>query len=71
MRDLIVNKIMKLEKEKIDYYEILETSKTFSESYIIERIRSTRDKIDVLNEILEEVDEYVRGTNKTILWARL
>lgn len=71
MRDLILNKIQELEEEKKTYYEILENSKMFSESYIIGRIRSARDKIDVLNEILEEVDEDVRGTNKTILWVRL
>lgn len=71
MRDLILNKIKELEEEKKTYYEILENSKMFSESYIIERIRSARDKIDVLNEILEEVDEDVRGTNKAILWVRL
>ena len=67
MRDLILNKIKELEEEKKTYYEILENSKLFSESYIIGRIRSARDKIDVLNEILEEVDENVRITDKTIL----
>ena len=67
IRDLILNKIKELEEEKKTYYEILENSKLFSESYIIGRIRSARDKIDVLNEILEEVGEDVRGTNKTIL----
>ena len=56
MRDLILNKIKELEEEKKTYYEILENSKLFSESYIIGRIRSARDKIDVLNELLEEVD---------------
>ena len=71
MRDLILNKIKELEEEKKTYYEILENSKLFSESYIIGRIRSARDKIDVLNEILEEVDENVRITDKTILWTRL
>ena len=59
MRDLIINKIKELEEEKKTYYEILENSKLFSESYIIGRIRSSRDKIDVLNELLEEVDENV------------
>ena len=67
MRDLIINKIKELEEEKKTYYEILENSKLFSESYIIGRIRSSRDKIDVLNELLEEVDENVRITDKTIL----
>ena len=67
MRDLIINKIKELEEEKKTYYEILENSKLFSESYIIGRIRSARDKIDVLNELLEEVDENVRITDKTIL----
>ena len=67
MRDLILNKIKELEEEKKTYYEILENSKLFSESYIIGRIRSARDKIDVLNELLEEVDENVRITDKTIL----
>lgn len=67
MRDLILNKIKELEEEKKTYYEILENSKLFSESYIIGRIRSARDKIDVLNELLEEVNENVRTTNKTIL----
>ena len=71
MRDLILNKIKELEEEKKTYYEILENSKLFSESYIIGRIRSSRDKIDVLNELLEEVDENVRITDKTILWTRL
>lgn len=71
MRDLILNKIKELEEEKKTYYEILENSKMFSESYIIGRIRSARDKIDVLNELLEEVDENVRITDKTILWIRL
>lgn len=71
MRDLIINKIKELEEEKKTYYEILENSKLFSESYIIGRIRSARDKIDVLNELLEEVDENVRITDKTILWTRL
>ena len=71
MRDLIINKIKELEEEKKTYYEILENSKLFSESYIIGRIRSSRDKIDVLNELLEEVDENVRITDKTILWTRL
>ena len=71
MRDLILNKIKELEEEKKTYYEILENSKLFSESYIIGRIRSARDKIDVLNEILEEVDENVWITDKTILWTRL
>ena len=59
MRDLILNKIKELEEEKKTYYEILENSKMFSESYIIGRIRSARDKIDVLNELFEEVDENV------------
>ena len=63
MRDLILNKIKELEEEKKTYYEILENSKLFSESYIIGRIRSSRDKIDVLNELLEEVDENVWITN--------
>lgn len=67
MRDLILNKIKELEEEKKTYYEILENSKMFSESYIIGRIRSARDKIDLLNELLEEVDENVRITDKTIL----
>ena len=67
MRDLILNKIKELEEEKKTYYEILENSKLFSESYIIGRIRSARDKIDVLNELLEEVDENVRIINKIIL----
>ena len=67
MRDLILNKIKELEEEKKTYYEILENSKLFSESYIIGRIRSSRDKIDVLNELLEEVDENVRINDKTIL----
>lgn len=67
MRDLILNKIKELEEEKKTYYEILENSKMFSESYIIGRIRSARDKIDLLNELLEEDDENVRTTNKTIL----
>ena len=58
MRDLILNKIKELEEEKKTYYEILENSKMFSESYIIGRIRSARDKIDVLNELLEEVDTW-------------
>lgn len=71
MRDLILNKIKELEEEKKTYYEILENSKMFSESYIIGRIRSARDKIDVLNELLEEVDENVRIIDKTILWIRL
>ena len=71
MRDLILNKIKELEEEKKTYYEILENSKMFSESYIIGRIRSARDKIDVLNELLEEVDENVRITDKTILWIRI
>ena len=71
MRDLILNKIKELEEEKKTYYEILENSKLFSESYIIGRIRSARDKIDVLNELLEEVDENVRITDKIILWTRL
>ena len=63
MRDLIINKIKELEEEKKTYYEILENSKLFSESYIIGRIRSSRDKIDLLNELLEEVDENVWITN--------
>ena len=67
MRDLILNKIKELEEEKKTYYEILENSKLFSESYIIGRIRSARDKINILNELLEEVDENVRITDKTIL----
>lgn len=67
MRDLILNKIKELEEQKKKYYDILEDSKIFSESYLVGRIRSIRDKIDVLNEILEEVDEDVRGANKTIL----
>ena len=67
MKEIILAKIKELEEEKKTYYEILENSKMFSESYIIGRIRSARDKIDVLNEILEEVGEDVRGTNKTIL----
>lgn len=71
MKEIILAKIKELEEEKKTYYEILENSKMFSESYIIGRIRSARDKIDVLNEILEEVDEDVRGTNTTILWTRL
>jgi len=71
MRDLILNKIKELEEEKKTYYEILENSKMFSESYIIGRIRSARDKIDVLNELFEEVDENVWITDKTILWIRL
>lgn len=71
MRDLILNKIKELEEEKKTYYEILENSKMFSESYIIGRIRSARDKIDLLNELLEEVDENVRITDKTILWTRI
>lgn len=71
MRDLILNKIKELEEEKKTYYEILENSKMFSESYIIGRIRSARDKIDLLNELLEEVDENVRIIDKTILWIRL
>lgn len=71
MKEIILAKIEELEEEKKTYYEILENSKMFSESYIIGRIRSARDKIDVLNEILEEVGEDVRGTNTIILWARL
>ena len=71
MKEIILAKIEELEEEKKTYYEILENSKLFSESYIIGRIRSARDKIDLLNEILEEVDEDVRGTNKAILWVRL
>ena len=67
MKEIILAKIEELEEEKKTYYEILENSKLFSESYIIGRIRSARDKIDLLNEILEEVDEDVRGTNKAIL----
>lgn len=67
MKEIILAKLKELEKEKKNYYEILEKSKLFSESYVVGRICSIRDKIDVLNEILEEVDEDVRGTNKTIL----
>ena len=67
MKEIILAKIEELEEEKKTYYEILENSKMFSESYIIGRIRSARDKIDVLNELLEEVDDNVRITDKTIL----
>lgn len=71
MKEIILAKIKELEEEKKTYYEILENSKMFSESYIIGRIRSARDKIDVLNELLEEVDENVRITDKAILWIRI
>ena len=67
MKEIILAKIKELEEQKKKYYDILEDSEIFSESYVVGRIRSIRDKIDVLNEILEEVDEDVRGANKTIL----
>lgn len=61
MKEIILAKLKELEEQKKKYYDILEDSEIFSESYVVGRIRSMRDKIDVLNEILEEVDEDVRG----------
>lgn len=53
MKEYIEERLKQLETEKQGYYELLENSKVFAESYLIARIRSCKDKIDEL-ELLKE-----------------
>lgn len=52
---LINNNIKELKEIKSNYYELLDNSIIYSENYIVSQIRSCRDQIDILENILEEL----------------
>ena len=58
MRKLVVRKLREVTREMKDYLEMLESGETsFTEEYILMRIKECRDKKWVLEEILEEYDK--------------
>ena len=58
MIDIIKDKIKELEKQKSDYYEMIEKgSLYFEESYILNQIKICRAKINILEEVIDEIKQ--------------
>ena len=57
MRRLVVRKLREITREMKDYLEMLESGETsFTQEYILMRIKECRDKKWLLEELLEEYD---------------
>lgn len=61
MKELIERKIKDLEKTKGEWLDRLDYGSLYEDSYVYERIKSARDKIDVLKDLLDEYEELDYG----------
>lgn len=57
MKEIIERKIKDLEETKSIWIDRLDHGSLFDDSYVYERIKTSRDKIDVLKDILDEYEE--------------
>lgn len=68
MIDIIKDKIKELEEQKSDYYEMIEKgSLYFEESYLLNQIKICRAKINVLNDVLDEIKERFKNITEEIM----
>lgn len=64
MKELINKKILELMESKSIWIDRLDQGSLFDDSYVYERIKSYRDKIDVLKDILDEFEVLENGTTE-------
>ena len=64
MKEIIERKIKALEQTKSEWLDRLDTGSLFDDSYVYERIKSSRDMIDVLKDVLDEYEELENGTTE-------
>lgn len=64
MKEIIERKIKALEQTKSEWLDRLDTGSLFDDTYVYERIKTSRDKIDVLKDILDEFEELEHGTKE-------
>lgn len=57
MKEIIERKIKDLEETKSIWIDRLDHGSLFDDTYVYERIKTCRDKIDVLKDILDEYEE--------------
>lgn len=61
MKEIIERKIKDLEETKSIWVDRLDQGSLFDDSYVYERIKTSRDKIDVLKDVLDEIEEIENG----------
>lgn len=64
MKEIIERKIKDLEETKSIWVDRLDKGSLFDDTYVYERIKTSRDKIDVLKDVLDEFEELENGTKE-------
>lgn len=67
MIDIIKDKIKELEEQKSNYIEMLESGSIFEDSYVLKQLKICRGKIDILEDVLDEIKERYANITEEIM----